>query len=309
MFVPASEATHMRDDDVVLGIAIDGQAKAYPWWIMDDHHNANDVVGGRPVAIMLCEACSTAVAFDARVDGRRVMFDHGPHYNGTNTLMDRSTKSVWSVYLGTAILGRRRGAELKLVPLQQMAWGAWLKLHPDSDVLAGEQGSRTGHGSKHTIGFDLIPPSFRKTVSRWDARLPQATLVMGAVARTGQRVYPLDRLSTSGGVVNDDLGGTPIVVNAFQAEGSYAALAFSRVVEGSVLTFRKGPNGPVDGQTGSTWTYEGVAVAGPLTGWRLEFIPSHVSEWYVWAAHFPGIEIWSPQDGRAVSEDPIGPLP
>jgi len=307
--VPASEATHMRDEDVVLGIAIEGQAKAYPWWIMDDHHNANDIVAGRPVAIMLCEQCSTAVAFDARVGGRRVMFDHGPHYNGTNTLTDRTTRSVWSAYLGTAILGRRRGTKLKLLPLQQMAWGAWLKLHPDTEVLAEEQGSRTGHGSKHTIGLDLIPTSFRKTVARWDARLPPATLVMGAVAPTGQRVYPLDGLSASGGVVNDDLGGTPIVVTAFQAEGSYGALAFSRVLDGSILTLRTGPKGPVDGQTGSTWTYEGVAVAGPLTGSHLEFIPSHVSEWYVWAAHFPDIEIWSPQDGRPVPEDPIVHLP
>jgi uncharacterized protein DUF3179 len=130
--------------------------------------------------------------------------------------------------------------------------------------------------------------------------LPEATLVMGAVAPTGQRVYPLEGLSTSGGVVNDDLGGAPIVVSAFQAEGSYGALAFSRVVDGSILTFRTGSKGPTDGQTGSTWTYEGVAVAGPLAGSRLEFIPSHVSEWYVWAAHFPGIEIWSPQDGRHI---------
>ena len=308
-FVPASEATHMRDEDVVLGVAIDGQAKAYPWWIMDDHHHANDIVAGRPVAIMLCEACSTAVAFDARVDGRRVMFDHGPHYNGTNTLMDRSTRSVWSAYLGTAILGRRRGTKLTLLPLQQMAWGAWLKLHPDTEVLGEEQGSRTGHGSKHTIGHDLIPTSFLKTVARWDARLPPATLVMGAVAPTGQRVYPLAGLSTSGGVVNDDLAGTPIVVTAFQAEGSYGALAFSRVVDGSPLTFRTGSKGPIDGQTGSTWTYEGVAVEGPLAGSRLEFIPSHVSEWYVWAAHFPGIEIWSPRDGRPMPEDPIELLP
>src|SRR5436309_2717753 len=56
--VPASAAGHMRDDDVVLGLELDGEARAYPWWIMDNHHVANDTVAGKPVVLVLCEACS-----------------------------------------------------------------------------------------------------------------------------------------------------------------------------------------------------------------------------------------------------------
>src|SRR5437879_1951452 len=45
--VPAAEAGFMRDDDMVVGVAAGAEACAYPWWIMDNHHVANDVVGGR----------------------------------------------------------------------------------------------------------------------------------------------------------------------------------------------------------------------------------------------------------------------
>ncbi len=76
----------------------------------------------------------------------------------------------------------------------------------------------------------------------------------------------------------------------------YAALAFSRRLDGRELSFLPGLDGPRDHESGSTWTYEGLAVSGPLADRRLDFVESHVSEWYVWPAHFPEIDIWTPPD-------------
>jgi hypothetical protein len=295
----------MRDEDVVLGLTLEGDSRAYPWWIMDDHHVANDIVGGRPVAILLCEMCSTGVAFDPVVKGRRLTFGQRHTFNGTITLDDHETGSVWSPYLAMAIRGPLRGTRLDLLPVAHSEWGAWCQAHPETTVLPPELGSRTGHGSKHTIGTPLVGPSFRRRVRAWDTRLPHSTLVLGVLASGGQRAYPLDRVRAAGGVVNDDIGGEPMVVLADLTKGSYAALAFSPLVGRTRLEFRPGPGGAVDERTGSRWTFEGRAVEGPLAGSQLRFVPSHVSEWFIWAAHFDGLQIGGSESAPEGTAEPL----
>jgi hypothetical protein len=49
--VAASQATYLTDDELVFGVALNGESRAYPLRIMDWHEMANDVVGGVPVAL------------------------------------------------------------------------------------------------------------------------------------------------------------------------------------------------------------------------------------------------------------------
>jgi hypothetical protein len=289
--VAADRAEHMRDDDVVLGLSVDADARAYPWWIMDNHHVANETVGGRPVVLLLCEMCSTAVAFDPVVEGRRLTFEQRHIFNGTITLDDLQTGSVWSPYLGTAIRGPLEGKRMDMVPLWQMEWRAWQQLHPDTRVLADGLGSREGHGSDHTIGSPTVGGGMRRTMARWDDRLPHNTLVLGVTMEGRARAYPLDVLRKRSGVIEDQVSGVPIVAFLHLAEGSYGATAFDRRLDDTTLTFEARPGGPADKETGSLWNVEGRAESGPLAGRQLRFVPSHVSEWYVWATNFPGIEI------------------
>ncbi len=48
-FVSANEGRHMLDGDHVVGVVHNGEAKAYPMFILDMYHHMNDVVGGEPV--------------------------------------------------------------------------------------------------------------------------------------------------------------------------------------------------------------------------------------------------------------------
>jgi hypothetical protein len=48
--IPADAAKWLKDDDRVLGLAIKGEARAYPLRILESHEMVNDVLGGRPVA-------------------------------------------------------------------------------------------------------------------------------------------------------------------------------------------------------------------------------------------------------------------
>jgi hypothetical protein len=49
--LPARAATYLTPDELVLGLVVRGDARAYPLRIMDWHEMANDVVGGVPLSI------------------------------------------------------------------------------------------------------------------------------------------------------------------------------------------------------------------------------------------------------------------
>jgi hypothetical protein len=49
--VPARDATWLTDEELVFGVTLNGESRAYPHRILDWHEMANDVVGGVPVAL------------------------------------------------------------------------------------------------------------------------------------------------------------------------------------------------------------------------------------------------------------------
>ncbi len=289
-FVEAGKAEHMRDDDPVVGIVKGNEARAYPWWIMDNHHLVNDFIEAMAFTIIFCEACGTAVAFKTAVNGTTLTFEVSSIYNGTLAMRDHQTRSVWSPYLAKAVRGKLRETQLQLFPVQHMQWRLWTGLHPNTKVLTSDLGERTGHGSTDFPGTPRIPDRMRKSLGRLDPRLPSNTLVLGVVTPSTQKVYPLDLLRKRK-VVCDELGDVPVVVFMDLRDGSYAALAFSRKLNGRTLSFQRSDTGPVDIETGSTWSMTGQAQSGPLAGTQLDFVDSHTSEWFVWAANYPNIKI------------------
>jgi hypothetical protein len=284
----------MREDDLVLGVEMGGEARAYPWWIMDNSHIANDVLDGVPLALMFCEICGTGVHVDPVIDGRRHIFRVRAIYNGSNAFEDDRTRSLWSPYFAMAIRGPLRGRTLPLRPVSQMPWGRWRDLYPDTTVLPAELGDRGGHGADDTMTHTEIPTMFRTTMGTWDQRLPFDTVVLGILGDRWQRVIPVGELREAGGAANLEIEGAALVALADVGSGSFGAAAFGREVQGRLLTFEGRDGRIVDRETGSAWTARGLAVAGPLRDARLPYIPSHVSKWFIWATHFPGIGIEHP---------------
>ena len=64
--VPAEIAdTFLVPEDLVLGVVINGEARAYPHGVLWWHEIINDVLGGRPILVTLCplkrEAASSPI--------------------------------------------------------------------------------------------------------------------------------------------------------------------------------------------------------------------------------------------------------
>ena len=136
-FVAAADAD-LPDDALIIGLAVNGAARAYPLGILYRRELVNDVVGGVPVLVSWCPLCYTALAHDRRHnDGApaSAFGNQGALYLGAMTWYDHDTGSVWSQPLGSAIAGPLAGATLRLLPASLAEWGRWRAAYPDTLVL------------------------------------------------------------------------------------------------------------------------------------------------------------------------------
>ena len=131
----------LEHGDRVLALEANGVAKAYPIRILNWHEVVNDEIGGEPVLVSFCPLCGTGMAFDARLDGRRLIFGvSGLLYNSDVLMYDLETESLWTQIGSRALTGPRQGKKLRQIPLLHTTWERWREEHPDGLVLSRETG-------------------------------------------------------------------------------------------------------------------------------------------------------------------------
>jgi len=181
---------------------------------------------------------------------------------------------------------------MEIIPLQHMSWTKWLELHPDTLVLSPDT-SYTFAYQTVQIGSPGVPSSFVDSFVNMDERLSENTLVAGVNVGDDFRAYPLPTMTDVGGVVNDLLGGKPIVV-VFDYESAFV-LAYSREIGGRTIEFEADLSDGfhlVDTETGDRWSIDGQALEGDLEGQSLDFVVSYITEWYGWSAYHPSTDIY-----------------
>ena len=148
-FLAAGDADYMRPDDVVVGVKIGGEARAYPLRILVWHENVNDTVGGAPVAVSYCPLCRSALVFDRRVGGQTREFGVSGLLWNSNVLLydrqkDRGDESLWSQAHMKAVTGpaAREKLTLKLLPAELTSWREWSARNPDTVVMSKQTGHR-----------------------------------------------------------------------------------------------------------------------------------------------------------------------
>ncbi len=73
--------------DRVIGVAIDGEARAYPLRLLRWHETVNDVVGGRPIAVTYSPLSGGIAVWDRSVAGREIEFGVSGWLTNSNTLL------------------------------------------------------------------------------------------------------------------------------------------------------------------------------------------------------------------------------
>jgi len=132
----ADQATWLKDDDIVFGIAINGEARAYPRRIMEVREMVNDTLGGRDLGIPYCTLCGAAQAYftDQMPDGvaRPVLRTSGLLIRSNKVMYDVNTYSVFDTFLGHAVTGSlaEKGIKLKQASVVTTDWASWKKAYP-----------------------------------------------------------------------------------------------------------------------------------------------------------------------------------
>ncbi len=296
----------LRPSEPVVQVQVGNDARAYPLQILTWHEIVNDTVSGKPLAITFCPLCNTAIAFERTLDGRVLDFGTTGRLRFSNLIMyDRQTESWWQQAGGDAIAGELAGQRLAFYPATIIAWDEFKTVHPDGQVLSRDTGFERSYGRNPYAGYDDIDSSpflFRGPAT--PGMLPPMARVL-TVDLNGEAVaYPYDVLAETV-VVNDVVGGEPVVVfwqpgvasaldSGAIAEGRDvgSAAAFSPVLAGRLLTFRREAGRIVDVETGSVWNLLGQAVAGELAGQRLAPVVGINHFWFSWAAFKPETRVF-----------------
>ena len=282
-FVSALEAQFVPDDELVIGLRLNGETKAYPFFIMVWHEIVNDKLGDTPVAITYCPLCFTTQVFERTINNQEVEFGtSGKLYNSNLVMYDRLTDSYWSQAIGLAIKGELTGDELKRIPSDVMRWGDWKSLYPDSLVLTTETGHTRAYGVD-PYGSYYTEPRILFPVDNYDPRLHEKELILGFEENNLFKAYKLEDVESSI-VINDEINGRPIVLVSLFSDN---ARAFDREIDNQVLEFTYSAAKIIDIQTGSEWNYDGLAVSGPLKGTQLDRTVFDPGFWFAWVAFHP----------------------
>jgi len=146
VFVKAGDAKFLSPKDRVLGVEINGNARAYPVRILNYHEIVNDSIAEKAIVITYCPLCGSGMAFFSTINGRQLEFGvSGLLYNSDVLLYDRQTKSLWSQIKKTAVTGSMRGTELDAIPLSHTTWRDWQSRYPDTQVLTMDTGFRRNY--------------------------------------------------------------------------------------------------------------------------------------------------------------------
>ncbi len=238
-FKPVAEADHLEATEPVIGLVVNGDARAYPLAILIWHEIVNDTVGGVPVSITYCPLCNSAVVFDRRVAGEATEFGAtGKLRNSDLVMYDRVTESWWQQFLGEAIVGERTGTLLKALPARLEAWERFAKRHPDGQVLVPSNPFMRRYGANPYAGYDGSRFPFL-----YMGDYPDNIEPMARVVAVENEAWSLELVRRKGRVESGDL------VLTWEA-GQNSALDASTIARGrdvgNVVVQRRGAEGLKD---------------------------------------------------------------
>ncbi len=213
--ISANQADYIGDKDRIVGISINGIAKAYPIAILNWHEIVNDRINDKHFAITYCPLCGTAVAFDANVKGDVTEFGvSGLLYNSDVLLYDRNTQSLWSQITSSAVAGALVGEKLKRLPISHTSWQDWRQKHPDTLVLSDDTGYSRDYARNPYAGYEQSRNLFFAVNNRAPDTYHPKELVVGLEFDGVFKAYPFVELEKHGKAsFSDSINGNQVTVH------------------------------------------------------------------------------------------------
>jgi len=283
--VTPAEATYITPDELIFGVVINGDVRAYPLRFMDWHEMFNDRIGGKHVTLAYCTLCGSGILFDSTVAPRTKPFRFGSSgllYRSNKLMYDHGTKSLWNQFTGRPVVGPLAGAgiELKVLPVAITSWKKWLDRHPATKVLSENTGYQRDYspGRPYADYFSSDKLMFPALVR--DGRLKAKDYVFAARAFGAEKAWPITKFK-GGKVINDTLGEHQVVLIGDAA--SRTVRAYKR----DGLKFEKSAADLSRIKTAmGDWRVDEDALVG-TDGTKLPRVAGHIAYWFAWQGYKP----------------------
>ena len=285
----AEDAGYLEDDNIVFGLSVNGDARAYPKRILAWHEMFVDTVGGVPVAGVYCTLCGTVILYFTEHEGvKHQLGTSGFLYRSNKLMYDQATQSLWSTMRGTPVVGplAGKGIVLESGPVVTTTWGEWRRRHPGTRVLSLDTGHRRDYAEGAAYRDYFATDELMFSVPALDTRLKNKDEVF-TVRLAG---HPEAPLAISAGflaatpVHHDAIEGTELVVLT-DPSGANRAYASE-----DVTFIRYDGDRSVEDSSGTIWTMDEHALTAP-DGRALRRIPAQRAFWFGWHAAFPSTRL------------------
>lgn len=283
------QADYLDDDNVVFGIELNGDARAYPKRILAWHEMFKDTFGPADnqvsVAGVYCTLCGSMIVYDTVVDGtHHELGTSGFLYRSNKVMYDHATESMWSTITGEPTIGPLVGQGIKLKPLHVVTttWGEWKSKHPETTVLSLDTGHQRDYGEGVAYRSYFGTDELMFTIPQKDGRLKNKAEVL-ALRFGGDAALPTvieAAFLAETPVFHGTLGDTDYVVLTDRSGAN-------RVYDASGVTFETyaGDDDAVSAD-GRRWqvSEDGLVAADGQTLGRL---PAHRVFWFGWSSAHP----------------------
>lgn len=258
-------------DDLVLGLVVNGEARAYALRVLTWFETVNDTVGGEPVVVTFCPLCFSGVVYRRVLDGRELVFyNTGAIWRSDLVMYDLASRSWWTQIGGEALTGPLHGARLSMLPSDQVTWAAWKRAHPGTLVMAAPVDAG---------GRPLAPYARTSPGSDDGGALTARTRVHGVASGGDALAFPVPLVKRLG-AVEAEVGGMEVV--AVFAGGDV------HVWERGGHSFRPAGPGEVADEQGRV--YDGLTGAS-REGAPLQEVPGTTLYWFAWGNFHPGTRV------------------
>jgi len=265
------DAAHNKVDSnrLVIGIANNGAAKAYPVRFLGYHHQVQDTIGGKPVIVTYCTVCRTGRVYEPVVNGKPEQFRlvGMDHFNAM--FEDASTKSWWRQVNGEAITGKLKGQVLPEFFSTQTSLTEWLRLNPNSLVMQADPAFEKSYDT--TLKYES-GKSTSKLTGTDSLSWKDKSWVIGVKAGSNRKAYDWNRLKAEK-IINDTMGKIPVVLVLAKDDKSF--FAFERPADHMAVTLRN------DTLMLDNHRYK-INGTGIDTSYVLRSLPAYQEFWHSW---------------------------
>ncbi|MEL6721556.1 MAG: DUF3179 domain-containing protein [Bacteroidota bacterium] len=295
IFIDAETADFLDPDDLIVGVKVGDDIRAYPHLILDWHEIVNDQLDDLALSLNYCPLTGTAIGWNRTIDGNTTTFGvSGLLYNTNLMPYDRLTNSTWSQMRLDCVGGELKGESADLYPVVETTWANWKKRYRNTKVLSTNTGFNRRYGQypygDYRTSNQLIFP-----VNNRDDRLNPKERVLGIIVENEVKVYRFESVSKEiNNVIQDQIRNVDIVIFGSQQD-NYLIAYEARTEDGTTLSF-DAINGTEEAvaidNEGNEWNLFGEAISGARKGQKLLSTKSYIGYFFSWGAFYPSLEIY-----------------